>query len=124
MPHFIKIRAELCHQFLGNFFVHFTLGHLAGERGALLVPFLLLRGEALDFVNDRVDFLVQHALGILQRLELAFVRGDGDFLRAQFRLRLLQAGLQRRLLALQRAFAAADFADLFLQRARVATAIR
>ena len=34
---------------------------------------------------------------------------------AQFRLRLLQARLQRRLFALQRAFAAADFVDLFLK---------
>ena len=58
--------------------------------------FLFLRGQALNLVNDGVDLLVQQALGILQRIELAFVRGDGHFLGAQLGLRLLQAGLQVR----------------------------
>ena len=75
----------------------------AASAGALLLPFLLLGGQALDLVNDGVDLLVQQALGILQRIELAFARGDGHFLGAQFGLRLLQAGLQLGLLALQRA---------------------
>ena len=66
------------------------------QPGALLQAFLLLRGQALNLINDRVDLLVQQPLGILQRVELAFVRGDGDFLGAQFGLRLLQAGLQAR----------------------------
>ena len=77
----------------------------AASAGALLQPFLFLRGQALNLINDRVDLLVQQALGILQRVELAFVRGDGHFLGAQFGLRLLQAGLQLGLLALQRALA-------------------
>ena len=46
-------------------------------------------------------FWCSDALRILQRVEFALARGDRDFLRAQFGLRLLQAGLQRGLLALQ-----------------------
>ena len=87
----------------------------AASAGALLQPFLLLGGQALDFVNDGIDLLVQQALRVLQRVELAFVGGNGHFLGAQFGLRLLQAGLQLGLLALQRALAAADFGDLLLQ---------
>ena len=83
----------------------FAFAGLGRQRGALLQAFLFLRGQALDLINDRVDLLVQQALGILQRVELAFVRGDGHFLGAQFGLRLLQAGLKFGLLALQRAFA-------------------
>ena len=84
---------------------------LRRQRLAFLQAFLLLRGQALDFKNDRLDFLVQQPVGILQRVEFALARGDGDFLLAQFRLRLLQAGLQFRLLAQQRAaFAAASSA--------------
>ena len=77
----------------------------AARAGALLQPFLLLGGQALNFVDDRVDLLVQQALRVLQRVELAFVGGDGHFLGAQFGLGLLQAGLQLGLLALQRALA-------------------
>ena len=51
--------------------------------------FLLLRRKVLDFKNDRVNFLVQQAVGILQRVEFAFARRNRDFLFAQFRLRLL-----------------------------------
>ena len=69
----------------------------------------------MDFINHSVDLLVQQALGILERVELALVRGDGYFLRAQFDLRPLQASLKLGLLALQGAFAAADFGHLFLQ---------
>ena len=115
LAEFVESGAELGDEFLGGLLAHFARGHLLGEGGALGVPFLLLRGEALNFVNDGVDLLVQDALGILQRLELAFVRGDGDFLSAQFSLGLLKAGLQRGLFALKHALAAADFRDLFLQ---------
>ena len=54
----------------------------------------------------------------MQRVELALARGDGHFLGAQFRLGLLQAGLQLRLFAEQRALAPADFGDAFLQCGR------
>ena len=47
----------------------------------------------------RFNLLIQQTIGILQRLELAFARGDGDFLHAQLRLRLLQRRLQFGLLA-------------------------
>ena len=89
------------------------------QRPALLLSFLFLRRQALDFVNDRVDFLVQHPPGILQRVVLAFARGDVDFLCAQFVLRLLQARLQRGLFAHQHSFAAARVADLILQAGQV-----
>jgi hypothetical protein len=76
---------------------------LRRQRAAFLQAFLFLRRQALDFKNHRLNFLVQQPVRILQRVELAFARGNGHFLLAQFRLRLLQAGLQFRLLAQQRA---------------------
>ena len=48
-------------------------------------------------------------------MEFAFTGGNGNFLGAQFRLSLLQAGLQCGLFALQRAFLAAGFVDLLLK---------
>jgi hypothetical protein len=60
----------------------------------------------------------------LQRLELAFARGDGHFLFAQFGLRLLQAGLQLGLLAQQRAALAAGLFHELLQRLPVRPAVR
>ena len=77
-------------------FASFQSAALLGQPGPLLQAFLLLRGQALDFINHGVDLLMQQALGILQCVEFAFMRGDGDFLRPQFGLRLLQAGLQAR----------------------------
>ncbi len=56
--------------------------------------FRLLRRQAVDLINDGLDLLRQHARGIFQRLEFALARGDGHFLRAQLRLRLLQSSLQ------------------------------
>ena len=97
--------------FLAGAFAGFQFVQLRRQRAALLQTFLFLRGEALNFKNDRLNFLVQQPVGILQRVELAFARGDGDFLLAQFRLRLLQAGLQFRLLAQQRAAFAAHVGD-------------
>ena len=93
----------------------FEFGGLLGERGAFLRAFLFLRGEALDFVNDGVDLLVQQPLRSLQRVEFALMRGDGHFLLAQFGLRLLKTGLQRSLFTEQRALVAAQFIDLFLR---------
>ena len=86
-------------------FARFALVGLGRQPGALLQPFLFLGGQALNFINDRVNLLVQQPLGILERVELAFMRGDGHFLGAQFDLRLLQPGLNLGLLALQGAFA-------------------
>ena len=108
---FARERGDL---FLAGAFARFQFAQLRRQRAAFLRAFLFLRGEALDFKNDRLDFLVQQPVGILQRVELAFARGDGDFLLAQFRLRLLQAGLQFRLLAQQRAAAAAHLGDAHL----------
>ena len=71
-------------------------------------------GQAFDLEHDGLNLLAQQAGGILQRLELAFARGDGHFLLAQFGLRLLQAGLQFRLLAQQRAALAAGLLDELL----------
>ena len=47
---------------LAGAFAGFEFGGLGGERGALLQAFLLLRGQALDFINDGVDFLMQQPL--------------------------------------------------------------
>ena len=40
-------------------FAGFQFVRLRRQRAAFLRAFLFLRGEALHFVNDRVDFLVQ-----------------------------------------------------------------
>ena len=58
--------------------------------------------------------MCERTLRILQRVELAFMGGNGHFLRAQCGLRLLQCRLQFGLLALQSAFATADLHDLVL----------
>src|SRR5207247_6308336 len=62
---------------------------------------------------------MQHALGILQRSELALMSGNRDLLGAQLRLLLLQAGLQVRLFAQQSSLAAAGFIYLFLKLRQV-----
>ena len=72
----------------------FKLADLGGEGGAFLRSFLLLGGKALDLVDHRLDLLVEQSLRTLQRVELALMRGNGNFLLAQFLLRLLQPGLQ------------------------------
>ena len=69
------------------------------QRLAFLRAFGFLRREAFHLEHHRVNALVQEAIGIVQRIELALARGDGDFLLAQFHLRLLQGGLQIGLLA-------------------------
>ena len=109
-----QFRRERGDLFLAGAFARFQFVQLRRQRAAFLQTFLLLRGEALDFKNHRLDFLVQQPVGILQRVELAFARGDGDFLLAQFRLRLLQARLQFRLLAQQRAAFAAHLGHAML----------
>ena len=114
LPEIFQFRRQRGDFFLAGAFARFQFGQLRRQRVPLLQTFLFLRGEALDFKNHRLDFLVQQPVGILQRVELAFARGDGDFLLAQFRLRLLQAGLQFRLLAQQRAALAARLGDAFL----------
>jgi hypothetical protein len=80
-----------------------------------LQTFLFLRGKALHLEHDGLNLLPEHARGALQRVDLALSRGDGDFLVAEFRLRLLEARLQFRLLALQRAAALAGFGNFFLK---------
>jgi hypothetical protein len=40
-------------------FAQFTFSNLRGQFRPFVVSFLFLRGEALDFINDCVDFLVQ-----------------------------------------------------------------
>ena len=91
-----QLRRQFRHLRLAGLLARFAFPGPGRQPGALLQPFLFLRGQALDLINDRINLLVQQALGILQRVELAFVRGDGDFLGAQLGLRLLQAGLQAR----------------------------
>ena len=51
---------------------------------SLIIPnaHKLLRGEAFNLKHDGFDFLTQQPRRILQRLELAFARRDGDFLLA------------------------------------------
>ena len=90
---------------------------LVSQCGPFLLPFLLLRGQALNFVNYRLDFLVKQALRILEGLELAFTRGNGHFLRSEFGLGVFEAGLKVELLALQRSFADAQRGHLLLQLA-------
>ena len=111
-----QFRRERGDFFLAGAFARFEFVQLRRQRVAFLQTFLLLRGEALDFKNDRLDFLVQQPVGILQRVELALARGDGDFLLAQFRLRLLQRRLQFGLLAQQRAAFAAHLGHAVLER--------
>ena len=91
-----------------------------GPRGQVLAfgrALGLLGRQAVDLENHGLDFLGEQAGGVFQGLELALARGDGDLPRAQFGLRLLQAGLQLRLLAQERALLPAGVADAFLQGA-------
>jgi len=62
---------------------------------------------------------MKHPPGTLQRVELAFASSDGDLLRAQLGLGLLQAGLQRNLLVQQHVFLPAPLAHSFLQSGQV-----
>ena len=124
LPQVFQARGQRGDPLLAGLLARFQRRRPLGQRGALVVAFLFLRGEALDFVNDGVDLLVQQAAGILQRIELALARGDGDFLLAQFVLRLLQAGLQFRLLAQQRAALAAGLGHALLEFGHVAPAVR
>ena len=92
----------------------FQFHNLLGQFLALLQTFLFLRGQTLNFVNHRLDFLMQNAQRILQGVELALMRRNRHFLGAQFRLRFLQSRLQCCLFAEQRALHTTDFVDLFL----------
>ena len=51
----------------------------------------------------------------MQRVEFTLACGDGHFVSAQFRLCLLQAGLQSGLLALESALALAELSDHFVK---------
>ncbi len=97
---------------------------MGGEGGAFLDTFLLLGGEALNFVDDGVDFLVERARGVLQGVEFALVGGDGDFLGAQLGLGLLEAGLEFGLFAEQNTFGAALLGDFLLKGGERAPAVR
>ncbi len=99
VPEIFQFKSQRGDLFLAGAFARFQFIQPGGERLAFLQTFLLLCGEALHFKHDGLDLLVEQTVGILQRLEFTFTRGDGDFLHAQFRLRLLQAGLQFRLFA-------------------------
>src|ERR1035437_2116100 len=115
LPEIFQFHRERGDLVLSGAFARFKFVQAGRERLAFLQTFLLLRGKTLHFKYDCLDFLVQQAVGILQRLELALARGNGNFLLAQFRLRLLQTGLQFRLLAQQRAALAARLGDEILQ---------
>ena len=65
---------------------------LGAKARALLQALLLLRLEALNLIDHCVHLLMKQALRILQRIELAFVSGNGDLLGTQFNLRLRQLG--------------------------------
>ena len=104
---------------LGGALAGFEFAGLRGQARRVFHAFPLLRGEALDLIDDGVNLLVQERWEFLEGVEFALVRGDGDFLAAQFRLRLLQAGLKPGLFAQQRALAAAQFVDLLLRLAEV-----
>ena len=77
--------------FLRGAFARFEVVQTNRERFAFLQAFAFLRGEAINLEHDGLNLLTKQPRGILQRFELAFARGNGDFLLAQFRLRLLQA---------------------------------
>ena len=101
----------------------FQAGGLRGQPLAFARAFRLLRGQAVDLIDDGLDFLQEEAGRILQGVEFALAGGDGHFPGAQFGLGLLQAGLQLGLLAEQRAFAPADFGDVLLQGSRRAVQV-
>src|SRR5436309_830048 len=82
---------------------------------ALLLSLVFLRRQDLDFIYDRVDFLVQHRTGTLQGIELPFTGGDGDLPGLQLRLSLLQARLEGDLFAQQGSLVAARIVDLVPQ---------
>ena len=115
LPEIFQLGGKRNDRFLSDAFAGFEIAQVCRQRLAFLQTFLLLRRETLDFKNHRLNFLMQQTVGVLQRLELAFARGDGDFLHAQLRLRRLQRGLQFGLLAQQFAPLAARVLDEFLQ---------
>ena len=85
------------------------------QRALLFGALFFLGGKALDLVNDGVDFLMQKALGILQREEFPFPRCNRHFLCAQLGLGVLQAGVQSGLFTLQSPLRATDFRNAHLQ---------
>ncbi len=101
---------------LARLFGLFGLGDLGSEGSALLLAFLVLLGEGLDFEDDRIDFLVEATGGVLQGGDLAFVCGYGDFAGAEGILVGLKCGLCAGLFTEPLAAAAAGFVDLFLER--------
>ena len=104
LPQSLQQPSQLLDLRLAALFARFTLIGPGRQARALLQALLFLRGQALDFIDDRVNLLMQQPLRILQRVELALVRGNSHFLRPKFLLRLLQPGLKLGLLALQCAF--------------------
>ena len=106
---------QLLDLLLTNPLARFTFPGLSRQSGALLQPFLFLRGQALNLVDDGINLLMEQSLGILQRIELAFVSSNRHLLGTQFDLRLLQTRLQLGLLALKNPFGTADFRYLPFQ---------
>ena len=106
---------QLRHLYLPRAFLRFRFVAFGLPFGAHLRAFPFLGGETLDFINDGLHFLQQQPLRILKRAKLAFVCGNGYFLGAQFRLGLLQTGLQFDLFFFQGAATAADFGHFSLQ---------
>src|ERR1035437_7745013 len=86
LPEIFQFFGQRGNLLLSGAFTRYEFVQLGRERLAFLQTFLLLRGKTLHFKHDRLDFLVEQAVGILQRLELALARGNGNFLLTQFRL--------------------------------------
>jgi hypothetical protein len=112
----LKLGGQTGHQPLAGLLPGLQLPCPGVQAGAFLQAFLFLRGQALDLIDNSLNLLLQQPLGILQGALFSFVRGDGNFLGAEFGLRLLETGLQFRLFALESAFAPADFSHSALQQ--------
>ncbi len=92
---------ELGHAGGEPLFLVLELGDAGGELRAFLGGFAVCAGEAVQLEGDVLDLLRELALAVLERAELAFTAGHGDFLLTELRSRLLDAGLDDGLFALQ-----------------------
>ena len=104
---------------LAGLLAGFAFAGRGGQPCALLQAFLFLGGQALNLIDHRVNLLEEQPLRALQGVEFAFVGGDGHLLGAQVGLRLLKAGLELGLLALEGALGAAEFRHLLVQRGEI-----